>query len=196
MSQATSFHSYCHEDDVWDRATAIKSGEVYLIAQDARNDIDIYVSRDDCTEAKSALVYVMDYGEIVYEETFYSQEECSEGVEKIYSEYILKGKLTDKEEIENVIAEREDWLDQAVLDFLDAVIGDDFQDYDSDTVGNLVEDCKEHFLEYLSRKHSVPICRPMYLEDENGKDYYSEYPYEEMEFDYEDNPIYKPDTQE
>ena len=60
-----------------------------------------------------------------------------------------------------------------------------------DVIEEIADDVKEHTLEYIARRHGLPIYRPMYLEDEDGKDFYSEYPYEEMIFeDY--NPIYEP----
>ena len=63
-------------------------------------------------------------------------------------------------------------------------------DTDEDIIATAADDIKEHVLEYIARKHRLPIYRPMYLEGEDGKDFYSEYPYEEMIFDY--NPIYEP----
>ena len=150
-----SLSIYCSPNEVWAKATPLGMGYMYLIAQDARNDIDIYVSK-----AESA-------------------------------EYSDASKLTDEEEIEDAITEREDELDQAVMDFLATVLGEGFYDLDSDSNGEIVEDCKEHFLEYIARKFSISIYRPMYLEDEDGTDFYTDTPYENMVFDDEDNPIYK-----
>ena len=53
------------------------------------------------------------------------------------------------------------------------------------------DDLKEHFLEYMARKWGLVIHRPMFLEDENGEEFYEDYPYDCIEFEDEDNPIYK-----
>ena len=55
------------------------------------------------------------------------------------------------------------------------------------------EDCLDHFIEYIARKHKVDVYRPMYIQYEGEEAEYCEYPYDELEFDDEDNPIYLPD---
>ena len=94
-------------------------------------------------------------------------------------------------EQQDAIEEREMELDIAVSEFISAVLGGDAY-LDSEDYDDIIEDCKDHFLEYLARKHGLDIFRPMVLEDEDGEDFYEEYPYECMEFDDEDNPIYQP----
>ena len=69
------------------------------------------------------------------------------------------------------------------------ILGDS---YFEDDIDDAIVDVKEHMLEYMARKPGLLIYRPMYLEDEDGKDFYSEYPYEEMIFE-DCNPIYDPD---
>ena len=51
----------------------------------------------------------------------------------------------------------------------------------------MVEDVKEHLLEYFYRKHGLSVYRPMELEDDEGV-FIEDYPYECMEFD--PNPMY------
>ena len=186
-----SLSIYCSPNEVWAKATPLGMGYMYLIAQDARNDIDIYVSKAESAEGKAVSVSVMSHGEVIRDMQLDSADECKEYVEELYSEYSDASKLTDEEEIEDAITEREDELDQAVMDFLATVLGEGFYDLDSDSNGEIVEDCKEHFLEYIARKFSISIYRPMYLEDEDGTDFYTDTPYENMVFDDEDNPIYK-----
>lgn len=165
------------------------------IADDDEKGIQICMRSGDDS---SVFIYVMQNGTIIYERETDSADECEKIVKEVLTKYLSYSDEEDSEEdcddtpefCEDEIFEREEWLDQAVMDFLETVIGDDFQMYEPDALGDLVEDCKDHFLEYLARKHSVPVFRPMLLEDEDGNDYYSEYPYEEMEFEDEDNPIY------
>lgn len=124
-----------------------------------------------------------------------NEGDCTETVNKLYDKY-LSGKFRDElidneEELEAEMEERETELSDAAYEFMSVVA-----DYDGNALNNeefdaIIEDVKEHMLEYIARKHGFKIRRPMILEDEDGNDCYSEYPYEEMEFDDEDNPIYK-----
>ena len=124
-----------------------------------------------------------------------SESECKEVTCDIYACYIsyFEGDEdnTDSEDDyinKEIIAEREDEIDvlfrNMLFDLLDKSVAED-------VIEEIADDVKEHTLEYIARRHGLPIYRPMYLEDEDGKDFYSEYPYEEMIFeDY--NPIYEP----
>jgi len=99
------------------------------------------------------------------------------------------GEYDEEELAEALINEREDELDVAVDDFLATVLQTNGYEYDS-IIDELHDDVKEHFLEYLARKFKIELYRPMYLEDENGEDFFEEYPYGCMEFEDETNPIY------
>lgn len=96
--------------------------------------------------------------------------------------------LTKEDELE-IIEDREDWLDLAVSDFI-AVATDETLWHDDPHYGEIIEDVKDHFCEYLARKHNLPVRRPMYLEYPDGVKF-EEYPYENMEFEDKYNPIYK-----
>lgn len=139
-------------------------------------------------------------GAQVYEEMAVSESDCAKTVRKIYEDY-----LTDKViatlgdeggvdltemEIEDMITEREDELDLAVMDFMTVAL-DGYVDDNSPDFDDICSDLKEHFLEYMARKHGLLVRRPMWLEYEDGTEEFEEYPYENMEFDDEDNPIYK-----
>jgi hypothetical protein len=43
----------------------------------------------------------------------------------------------------------------------------------------------------MARKWGLMIRRPMFLEDEAGEEFFEEFPYDCIEFEDEDNPIYK-----
>ena len=88
-----------------------------------------------------------------------------------------------------LIDEREDEIDAAVDDFLAVILQTNGYEYDS-VIDEIHDDVKEHFLEYLARKFKIELYRPMYLEDEDGEDFFEECPYGCMEFEDEDNPIY------
>lgn len=97
--------------------------------------------------------------------------------------------LTDLE-IEDMISERESELDCAVWELLETVLQGVYCDDCCEDFDDMLDDLKEHFLEYMARKHDLPVYRPMILEYDDGTEELSEYPYEEMEFDDPDNPIY------
>ena len=89
---------------------------------------------------------------------------------------------------EIAINEREDELDMAVQDFVELVMEGDVSTY-VELDDEVLQDLKEHFLEYMYRKHGVNIYRPMYLYDAGGIQRFTEFPYENMIF--EDNPMYR-----
>ena len=97
-------------------------------------------------------------------------------------------------DLRDEIDDRESELDAAVDDFLGVVL-QTFGYDTADVVDEIHDDVKEHFLEYLYRKFGMDIYRPMFLEDEDGEEFFEEYPYECMEFEDEDNPIYMVGTE-
>lgn len=186
---------------VWDFIQD-KQPALYKLAENPTYGIEVYVSWD----VPNIEISVEADGVILFVGTADSAESCEELVSRVYSEYttnsIVNTLLTESEEDrinsevedelseDDKIEEREAELDDAVYYFVSAVLGDFFDDV-LDELGELCDDLKEHFLEYMARKHGLAIYRPMYLEDENGEDFFEEYPYECMEFDDEDNPVYK-----
>ena len=119
---------------------------------------------------------------------------CEATVAEAYDTY-----LTDK--IIEVIAEEEMEADlelEATMEereaditsFFERLIEDLFPDEPilyTDLMSDLVEDCKEHLLEWFYRKHGLSVYRPMELEDDEGV-FVEDYPYEYMEF--EPSPLY------
>lgn len=91
------------------------------------------------------------------------------------------------EEIE--IEEREDELDTIVENFVEQVMSGDITTI-KEVDEEVLKDLKEHFLEYMARKHKIEIFRPMYLYDKSGEKHFTEYPYENMVFEDEGNPVY------
>lgn len=174
--------------EVWD-----KTFSPTIIAKDVHTGITIYAVPEDCA-FKSLTIYILCDGNVICEEEVLSADECEARLTEIYELYLTSNSYDNDTSLEQEsINEREEELDQATIDFLSvAISSDDFNNYDADTFGEIIEDCKEHFLEYLARKHSINVYRPMFLEDtETGEDYFSEIPYEDMVFEDEDNPIYK-----
>lgn len=167
------------------------------IAENPEFGAAIYLTEEN--DRPSIVAYLDD--EQVYAELCVSESDCRTTVQKFYSEYLTDKVLEryfgeDEDdythfEEQSEIDDREAELDMAVEDFIGVVLDGFCLDEVADISDEICEDVKEHFLEYLARKWSLPIRRPMYLEDEDGEEFFEEYPYECMEFDDEDNPIYK-----
>lgn len=179
---------------------------MHLIAQNTEYGTEVYITED---KGLPNVVIIAD-GQQVHEETMINAIDCKETLEGIYDKFLTASAISslsedyndelyvnadadeseDDEYDEAVISRREDVLYEAIYDFL-SLASDDYLDLDSPEVSEIIEDCKEHFLEYIARKHSVPVYRPMVLEYDDGTEEVSEFPYEDMEFDDPDNPLYK-----
>lgn len=146
----------------------------------------IFVEADDCE---------------IYKEVIVSETDASRTASKIYDEYLTNQFVNTvsseldtyddelaEEEVELRIDAREEEIDQAVALFIEEVCPGTA---DADMTGELLNDVKEHFLEYLYLKHGLDIYRPMMLEDDDGEVFFEEYPYGSMEIESADNPLYK-----
>ncbi len=193
-------------EDVWKTAQsewAQLRTHLKKIAENPEFGVVIYITVD--SELAQIVVYIDDNE--FYSEQCVSELDCKTTARKIYDEYLgekvlnkFLGEEEDDEELddeeytryeeESEIDEREAEIYEAVVSFMSTILETDIDSFVDDE-DLIYEDCAEHFLEYLSRKWGFEIRRPMYLEDENGEEFYEEYPYECMEFEDEDNPIYK-----
>lgn len=166
--------------------------EMHKIAESSHSSWEVWISNED--DGLRIVVTDMD-DDIIDEGWATSESECKEVVGDIYTCYISY--FEDDEDTagsedsyinQEIIAEREDEIDvlfrNMLFDLLDKSVAED-------VIEEIADDVKEHTLEYIARRHGLPIYRPMYLEDEDGDDFYSEYPYEEMIFE-DFNPIYEP----
>lgn len=160
---------------------------LYRIAENT--NLKVSISNDD----GSLKIVVVSADDCILDVAWANDErECQNIVGDIYLRHL--GYVDDEIDLDDedvyinqeIIAERENEIDVLFQNFLFDLL----PDTDEDIIATAADDIKEHVLEYIARKHRLPIYRPMYLEGEDGKDFYSEYPYEEMIFDY--NPIYEP----
>lgn len=163
------------------------------IAESPNGSWEVWISSED----DNLRIIVTDMDDDIIDEGWATTEhECLDIVGDIYSCYLGYVDADDEVDLDSedeyinqeLISAREDEIDvlfrNMLFDLLDKSIAED-------VIEEIADDVKEHTLEYIARRHGLPIYRPMYLEDEAGKDFYSEYPYEEMIFeDY--NPIYEP----
>lgn len=153
--------------------------------------------------------------EEVYSETCIGKEDTRETANRIYNKYLTSqvinevfGELEDddvdappdEEDYDDIeitrmgeeeeIDDREMELDSAIYDFVSEVLDAPLEDCVTNA-DEIYDDLKEHFLEYMARKWGLVIRRPMFLEDENEEEFFEEFPYDCIEFEDEDNPIYK-----
>ncbi len=172
---------------------------MYEIASNEEYGIAVYISKDE--KGRYCIVVEADESEI-FNECVYSADDAQRTCDRVYENYLtdkvinIISSMEDDNDVLGMEAEdemelREDDLTEFTMNFIMDVLGGDAY-FDGNDLDEIVEDCKEHFLEYLARKHGLAIYRPMILEDEDGEDFFEEYPYECMEFDDEDNPIYQP----
>lgn len=178
-----------------DKKGSLESGVMYEIARNEEYGTTAYVSKDN--KGRYCIVVEADDTEVYF--GFISDKDDAEDTcKKVYDDYLTERVieiLTDFEE-ESAIAQadeielREEELTEIVMSFIMDVLGGDTY-FDGAGLDAIVDDCKEHFLEYMARKHGLEIYRPMILEDENGEDFFEEYPYGCIEFDDKDNPIYQ-----
>lgn len=189
--ESRSLWNYLQEQD--------KKGQLdnmmYEIAKNDEYGTVVYVSKDN--ESRYCITVEADDMEI-YSDYIYNKDEAEEICNKVYNNYLtdrvvdvlMESKedsaLAQMDEIEI----REEELSEIVATFIMNVLGGDTC-FDITNFDEIINDCKEHFLEYMARKHGFAIYRPMILEDENGEDFFEEYPYECMEFNDKDNPIYQ-----
>lgn len=178
--------------EVWDLYLTCKDSlreTVRELANNAEYGILIYLTENNWREP--CIVVEADDIEI-YSEVIRNKNNATATCTRIFDDYLTDRVIEIISDMEDTsadyIQEREEELTDATQDFIYAVLGGcgAIEFYE-----DVVEDCKEHFLEYLARRHNIAIHRPMFLVDDDGEEFYEEYPYDCMEFEDKDNPIYK-----
>lgn len=172
------------------------------IAENPDFDVTIFLTETDRGTQMFPNIVVYMEGDQLYEEAAVNEGDCIQTVRKIYFEYLTEDRIinnviasSDKNaddtdhDIQDDIDKREDELDDAVFNFLTNILDCPLECI-TDEADEIYEDFKEHALEYLARKWDLKIFRPMILEDENGEEFLEEYPYDVMEYDDPDNPLY------
>ena len=191
--------------EVWDlfqRKRKELTATYERIAYNSDIGIEIYLSsewKDGKDDGYCPCITVfMDDNEI-YDEVAVDETDCENTVKKIYFEYLseerLVNRLADEEdgtedEAQAEIEMSEDFLCGSTLDYIENLTGEPLEKVVGEREAyEIAQDVLDHMCEYLYRKHHVSVRRPMILEDEDGEEFYEEYPYECMEF--EDSPLYE-----
>lgn len=157
----------------------------HLIASNDEYGAEIYISADSYGEAQ--IIAELD-GDRMETTVVSNAEECEKVCRSVYDDYLTPSAVSTATQAEDeidraneeefLIEAREQELDDAVYNFLMDVL-DEYQD----DMDELVETAKEHFLEFMAREMKLPVYRPMHLVDEDGEEFFSEYPYEDMIYD-------------
>lgn len=191
--------------DLFQKEKAKLEKDFMEIAEDIERDVVIYLTSVGESGDELPDIIMCVGGEPAFEETCIDAADCEDIAKTMYR--WATGKSADamddepeedeeedeEEAQEEEIEMREEDLDYALYDFINLTIDESMGDFDSARKKKFFQDCKEHFLEYMYRKWDVTIYRPMYLVDENGVESYEEYPYELLDYEDEDNPIYMPE---
>ena len=190
MIDSSELWDYCEENE-----DTLLTAQ-HMIAENPDYGMSVWIT---CESGSPEIIVESDDIEI-YREEILNEKDAKRTADRIYEEYLsIKAIETvteaeddgtvyvDDEDEDNqvLINEREDDLDAAVMEFVNIV---------SDTgcyniKDEVLDDLKEHFLEYMHKTWGIGIYRPMYLEDvDTGVEYFTEYPYEDMVFDDEVDP--------
>lgn len=171
---------------------------MFEIASNDEFGVEIYVTKDD---GSYRIVVDADGYEVEWEQII-SASDAELTCNRFYENYLTANAVDMFASVKEQDSEYEELDEQDEIDSRELELSDAVSTFISDVLGGasfvddcdfdeIVEDCKDHFLEYLARKHNFDIFRPMILEDEDGKDFFAEYPYECMVFEDENNPVYQ-----
>lgn len=75
---------------------------------------------------------------------------------------------------DDAITDRENELDELVYDFIEGALAGD---YCNEITDDVIQECKEYFLEHLYLSHGIEPYRPMVLCDEMGNEKVFDFPY-------------------
>lgn len=178
--------------EVWDYCEENNSeliGAYFLVAENQEYGMQVWVT----TENDFPEIIVEADNDEVYRKKITDREDAEKTANEVYEDYLsirVVETMSDTDDNEELIEERENELNAAVMDFVSAAA----DSYCYPMEDEMVEELKEHFLEYMYRKYGIEIRRPMHLEDvDTGEEYFTEYPYEDMVFD-NDSPEIKGDS--
>lgn len=172
---------------------------MWRIAENPEAGTIAYISStDNGSKILPEVIVYMDDEEI-YSETAVDEQDLQQTVQRVYREYLDTAKLIDhvigyqadddeEEEIKDIqyelIDARESDLESSASLFLNELTDGEFAFCDPpENADEIVADFIDHVSEYLYRKWGISVYRPMVLEDENGKEFYADHPYECMEFE-------------
>lgn len=190
-------------DGIWqffeENLEALQNGARLTVAERMEYGIQILAGFDDYPK----LIVEQDEEE-VYEECCFNAKDASDTLRRMSDDYLTSKAILDamdEEEADSV--DDEDYADNDLeIEVTEDNIRETTRDFISYVTGlsammisdKELEDCTNHFLEYLARKwEHTDIVRPMKLKDaDTGESYFTRHPYEDIVWSDPDNPLYKP----
>lgn len=190
-------------EDTWDYFTENKAElqkSMIMIAEEPEYGVEIYITADGDIPNFTVIAD----GVEVRSEFAFDKEDCTEITREFYEDYLtmnaaealtqsyINDGILNEEVTEELINDREAEIEMAVTDMLLSLTETGSPDYSPPEIeDDVVAEITNHICEYLYRKWKINVYRPMMMEDENGEEFFEEYPYEIMEYEDDDNPIYK-----
>ena len=163
--------------EVWEyicsNSSSIENAMV-LINENEEMGIEIHAT---ITDSVPEIVVTDVEGEMIDSISVTNAIECEEAVEELYEDYI-----GDSGE-EEIIEERETEINAMFEDLLAQLCPDDMGELLPIEYEEILNDVVDHMCEYLYVKHGISVYRPMYLECNNGKKEYYDFPYSEMDLE-------------
>ncbi len=188
---------YVEPDDTWDffddNLYRLKE-EMVLIAENEETEYSVFI-----TENNGNPLFSVCKGDAApeYEAESSDEIDCVNTAEVLYMQYLYPVVVVDghsiqlddiddesatrRQELEDGQYEREDELTMALCEFLEIVLQGDFCFEESCDL-KMVEDTLDYILKYLTKNWNFSIYRPMFIDDGNGGEVYSEFPYDEFNF--------------
>lgn len=178
------------------------SEEMVAIAENDDTEYAVYLTEED---GLPHFCVCKGDGAPEYEEGAINEQDCADTAKKCCVQYLFPVTVTsrrgkpyafDEEDAvadlvepdqEDTIYEREDDLFFALYDFLNVVLQSDESNVDAAEIfdQDSLETILDSILEDLATNFGMPIYRPMMVEDGNGCEVYTEYPYGEPEYEVE-----------
>ena len=171
------------------------------IAENPEFDVMIFLTAEDCGDMALPTIVVWMENREVYRESAIGKHDLVRIAEKIYNEFLPDEKLIKKYldddadiekmseeidlmEMQDAIDDREGELYDAASDFLYVVTGGKLEKLagykESEEITN---DIVNRVCEFLHEEYDISVYRPMIIEDENGEEFFEEFPYDVLTFD-------------
>lgn len=175
--------------DVWDYAIDHEKelrNSFTVIADNLDYGIEVFLT---ILEDDNPYITVCADDNEIYSEEVFTPGDCDSTIEEIYDRFLTDCVVDFFTELDNnEVNEQFDMIEERELDLNEAVLAmfttfaDNFVDL-VDDVDKVVDDMKDYVAEYLYEKHGLSIYRPMFLEDEDGNEEFTEFPYPELELE-------------
>lgn len=180
-------------EDVWkfyNRNAERLADEMVSIAENEDTGTNVYLTEDNETPQ----LIVTNYNDkVVHEEYLVSGRDAEHSTKKIYEKYMVPLDPDDEEpededitrsDMEDEIYQREDEILMAFEDFLEVLLEENRDSLYDGYHDKQFDDLLNKIVRTIAVDAGIRVRRPMFLVDERtGLEVFTEYPYEEYEFE-------------